>query len=676
MLNNTYCEAKQRFVQSIKVGQTFVVSCILIVIFSQLAQAQAVEYEQFPLPLQIYQRDASNKALAVIKGHFHSTDYTEVSVIIKKEKKVFFRQKQKLVFPAGQSTGAPFSFQPSIAAGLVEYDISFCAHKANHDSVLIKEATQVLCGDNVIIYGQSNAQANNSEELEQFTDEFKFGRAILANFETNDYSWQPSIKWTHYWSGLIGLEIQRQLIDKYKVPIGIMNGAVGNMSIDELMERNENNHEDTQYHYGQLLKKANKTNLGKTARIFVWRQGESEAFEAYRSSLYPGKFARFRSQLHEDFPALQKIYVYQNNIIWAENDKAGDLRDFQRSIGKLYSDCEAISTIGTPGYDGLHYSYEGYLQNGRDVARLIARDFMHSADTLEIRSPNIQKAYFNDDHTSLVLEFEKDQKMYYPENSIKKNDGTQAFVKDYIYLDGQAGKIMSGKSEGNKIILKLTENSSARSVTYGPDNFRLFYESVEGIPYFRNARGLNALTFKNFTIGTLSEPFLSAVWINDNPGYIGLEWFNLNNQSYVLEKAVNSPLDFVKIATFVTGQKNYSDYKIKKGVKYYYRLNLGGSAYTNTVELTIPLKATTTAIAEESLLIYPNPVARGTALNIDLKAPLQEVILTDNLGKIVQHIAVDKGNVSIPTAAFKSGVYLLEAIDSNQQKITKRIIID
>ena len=676
MLNSVYCNTKLRFVQLTRIGQIFVVYNFWVAIFTESAFAQVVDYQQFPMPLQIYQRDASNKALVEIKGQFHSHDYSDVSVIVKIDKKQYFRQKQKLSFQAGQSTAASFSFQPSITAGLVEYDFFLYAHKANRDSFLLKEAKQVLCGDNIIIYGQSNAQANNSYELDQFLDEFRFGRAIIANFETNDYSWQPSIKWTHYFSGLIGLEIQRQLINTYKIPIGIMNGAVGNMSIDELMERNENNHEDTHYNYGKLLTKANKVNLGKTARMLIWRQGESEAFEAYRAGLYPGKFARLRSQLLEDFPALKKIYVYQNNILWAENDKAGDLRDFQRSVGKLYPDCVAISTVGTPGYEGLHFSYEGYMQNGRDVARLMARDFMNNTDTLEIRSPNIQKAYFNDDRTSLVLEFEKDQQMHFPENSIRKNDNTQAYVKDYIYLDGQAGKIVSGKSEGNRIILKLSEKSSATKVTYGPDYFRLYYESVEGIPYFRNSRGVNALTFKNFPIEVSSKPLLVSTLIDDNQAYISLGWFNLKSQNYSLEKAVNLPLNFVKIAAFAGGEENYNDYKVKKGVKYYYRLNLGNSGYTNTVEVTIPLQAATATIFEDVFLVYPNPVIGGATINIDIKTQLQEVILTDNLGKFVQSLPVEKGSHSIPTAQLKSGIYILEAIDINRNKITKRIIVD
>ncbi|WP_165372090.1 sialate O-acetylesterase [Emticicia agri] len=617
-----------------------------------------------------------NSGTVTIKGRLYTEGFTDVAVIAKKDKKDIYYKKQKLTFQPGDLLNAPFLFQPIVTAGLVEYEFYFYAFRGK-DSVLVREASQVLCGDNVIIYGQSNAEANDVTELAKFKDEFKYGRTTFANFQTNDYSWFPTMKWNYYMSGLIGLEIQRQLIEKFKVPIGIINGAVGNKSIDELMIRNEKNHEDIQYYYGQMLKKANKVGLSKTARIFIWRQGESEAFEAKRAEVYPAKFTQLRKQILEDYPGVKKIYVFQNNIYWTDNNKAGDLRDFQRNVNQLYPDCEGISTIGTPGFDGLHYSYEGYLLNGQEVSRLIAKDFMNSTDTLEVRTPNIKKAYFSDNRDSLILEFDKNQKMQFPTNGIIKNNGGQAFLKDYIYLDGVGGKIVNGTAIGNKIFLKLGEASNAKQVTYCPDNFTLNSESLMGIPYLKNSRGLRAFTFKNFPITlhvNTPKPLLSAKWSGGTIKRVNLEWAQQNNLLYAIEKSVGAANNFVKIATTTEGL--YWDFKVKKGIKYYYRLNIDDEIFSNIMEVSVPLELSGLIQSDDELVIYPNPVEKGNDLNITIQSDVEEIVLSNNVGNIVQKIPVNGEKITIPTSKLNPGVYILEGIGNENRKIIKKIIID
>ncbi|HEY1055242.1 MAG TPA: sialate O-acetylesterase [Emticicia sp.] len=672
----TICIYKKEFVRLNRVGQTLFILGLLFLVSWSSSFAQAIIYDEFPIAAQIYQRDELNRGMVTIKGRLYTEGYTDVAVIGKKDKKDIYYKKQKLVFQAGDLLNAPFLFQPIITAGLVEYEFALYAFRGQ-DSVLVRESTQVLCGDNIIIYGQSNAEANDAAELAKFKDEFKFGRTTFANFQTNDYSWFPTMKWNYYMSGLIGLEIQRQLIDKFKVPIGIINGAVGNKSIDELMIRNEKNHEDLQYYYGQMLKKANKVGLSKTAKIFIWRQGESEAFEASRAEVYPAKFAQLRNQILEDYPAVKKIYVFQNNIYWTDNNKAGDLRDFQRKVGQLYPDCEGFTTIGTPGFDGLHYNLEGYQLNGAEISRLIAKDFLKSTDTLEVHCPNIRKAYFSDSKDSLILEFDKFQKMQYPNYTVNKNNGSPVFFKDYIYLDGVAGKVTGGISEGNKIVLKLSEPSNAKQVTYCPDNFVLNTESLMGIPYIKNSRGLRAFTFKNFPITqhvNAPRPVLTAKWTGGVLKRVSLEWLTQSNFIYGIEKSVGTPDNFVKIATLTQGP--FLDLKVKKGVKYYYRLNVDDELFSNVVEVFIPLDVMSLSTSNDELVVYPNPVSKGTDININIHMPIQELILTNNQGTIIQKIQVNSENVLIPTAKLSSGIYLLECLDNSGQKITKKLVID
>ena len=667
-----------KFVCLLKSRQTFLLY-ILLLLTSCLSKAQVnANFDAFPIDVQLYQRDNANKSIVDIKGTIYSQGYENVSLIVKKDKKAYIYRKQKLTYQTGASSNALFSFNPEIAAGLIEYDFAVYVIKGK-DSVLVKEANNILCGDNILIYGQSNALASDVEELVKFTDELRYGRATFANFESGDYSWFVPAKWNHYLTGLVGLEIQKQLINQYKIPIGILNSAIGNTKIDELMIRDEKNHENTQYYYGQFLKKANKVGFGKTARILVWRQGENEAFEKNNVDAYPGKFDTFRKQIKEDFPSVSKIYVLQNNIYWGDNPKAGNLRDFQRRISQIYPDCIGLATIGTTTFDGLHYKYEGYQQTGQEVSRLIARDFISSKDTLEISSPNIAKAYFNERKDELVLEFDKAQQMRYPTETILKYTGEKAELKDYIYLDGKAGKIISGSQMDNKIILKLSEPSSAKLVTYGPDNFIPNSESLLGIPYLKNSRGVRAFTFKDFSITSniqVAPTVLSGTWNGSILKRIFLEWPIQNGVTYTIEKSVNSPQNFLEVAT-ITGNQ-YIDLKVKKGVKYYYRLKINGETYSNIIEIFVPLNDTQAIVNDNAILAYPNPVSKGMELTIipQFSEGVEEVRLSNSQGNIVQQLSNKNGNILIQTEKLNTGIYFIEAISTDKKKVTKKIIIE
>jgi hypothetical protein len=361
-------------------------------------------FDEIPMNAQLIQRDNFNKASVTISGKIYTENQTDLALLVYKNKSLFFYKKQKLQYASQPSTAA-FSISPIINAELSEYDFLIYSFR-NKDSILVKEVREIVCGDNILIYGQSNALAAESEEISRFKDEFRYGRSTFADFKNNEFIWVITKQWNFWSAGLLGLEIQKQLIDKYQIPIGIINGAVGNKSINELSERDESNHDNPSNIYGRMLRRAKAFGLDKTVKIIVWRQGESEAIDPFYKNDYDKKFDKFRKQLYEDYPALKKIYTFQNNIYFGDNKLAGNLRDYQRTINQLYSDCEVMTTFGTSTFDGLHYKLEGYVENGDNIARLIARDFHKSTDTLEITAPNINSAYFTSKKDSLILEFD------------------------------------------------------------------------------------------------------------------------------------------------------------------------------------------------------------------------------------------------------------------------------
>lgn len=645
-----------------------------------------VIFDDFPKAVQLIQRDDFNKATVTISGKVFTENQTDVALLVYKNKSLFYYKKQKLQYGSQPSTAA-FSIAPIINAELSEYDFKFYSFR-NKDSVLVKEANEVVCGDNILIYGQSNALADASEELPKFKDEFRYGRTTFADFVKDEYTWVITKQWNFWTAGLLGLEIQKQLIDKYKVPIGIINGSVGNKSIEELSIRDEVNHDNPNTIYGRMLRRAKAFSLDKNVKIIVWRQGESEALDPFYKNDYDKKFDKFRKQLYEDYPGIKKIYTYQNNIYFGDNKSAGNLRDYQRTINKLYSDCEVMSTFGTVTFDGLHYKLEGYLENGHNVARLIARDFHKSTDTAEIAAPNIKSAYFTAKKDSLILEFDKNQKMSFPKDEQKKNSSHPSInIKDYIYLDGKAGNIESGTGNENYIILKLKTPVDALKITYTPDNYTTdFIAILPGITQIKNSRGIQALTFKDFEVSKFKDiqiTSLAGEWDSVSNKKIVLNWQipKYLNYTYIIEKAQFEPSIFYEIGTSNTA--TFTDNKVKKGVKYYYRIRIKQnntySAYSNTSEVVYQLSSENQAtdFTNEDLILFPNPVTKNNVLNLSplFDMPIIHLRISNLAGKILYDKPNSSENILLPTVDFGQGLYIIEAILEDNTKLIKKFVV-
>lgn len=662
----------------------------LLYFFSCLfSQAQVIiQYDSFPMPSQIFQRDSFNKAIVPIKGNLYTEGYSDISVLVKKDKKNYSWQKQKLSYLTVLPKNATFSFETEIKAELSEYSFSVYLYKGK-DSVLLREQNEVICGDIFLLYGQSNALANDSVEVAKFNGENQFGRTAVANYEKNDFLWLPVKKW-NYWSvGLVGLEIQKQLINKYKIPIGIINGSEGNKSITDLMLRDDKFHNNISTIYGRLLKKAEGLGFAKTVQGIIWRQGEAEAFDPTYKNDYAKKFDTFRKEILEDYPSIKKIYTFQNNIYFGVQSNAGNLREYQRTVKSLYPDCEALATFGTITFETLHYKLEGYQQSGEELSKLIARDFYQSTDTLEINSPNIQKIYFTQKKDSLILEFDKNQKMDFPKFPISTSSKISTDIKDYIYLNGKAGNIASGSSSGNFVILRLKEPQTAETVTYTPDYYPLdLVNFLPGLPQIKNSRGIRAFTFKDFPVTNINnieiKPFIGS-WGDTSNKSIELQWFvpKYTNYTYYVEKAIYSPTFFNEIGS-LNGSK-FIDYKVKKGISYFYRLRIKedgvSSAYSNVIEVKPPVdNFEKFIVTTEDLLTFPNPVQKGNDLLVfsQFDNPIRTIRVVNFNGSIIEQLVGNAAQhqYSIKTSDLNSGLYIIETILEDNTKLIKKFVVE
>ncbi|MEA5459810.1 sialate O-acetylesterase [Arcicella sp. LKC2W] len=539
-----------------------------------------ITYTKIPQNLQLFPRNAKNEANVLIAGKVESPDYTSLTLQVLRNNATVKYYKSSLVYVANT---ANFSFSHTIKAELTNYSFKLFAIKGA-DSVLVTTRENVVSGDVFVINGQSNAAAwniSNTFPNNDYRNEFcrTFGQVQNNNsfITTADTTWALSNANKPY-VGVWGIELQKMLVEKYGIPTCILNEAVFASTVTEHTNRDATNPSNVANIYGRLLYRAKKAGVLDNIKGFFYWQGEAEALD--KPNVWKTEFEKLYNFWKTDFPSVGKFYIFQINILGIANEEAGSLRDFQRQIGKNYPKTQVISTVGNSGYDGTHYSVEGYKKVANDVFRLVARDFYGSADTVQITSPNVQKIYYSTlAKDEITILFEDSQKMVWTADSTyKQDDGLlrKYLMKDYIYLNNTTDKVVSGRAENNKIVLKTSGFTSGQSLTYLPPYFPMNYpvdlRGIFGGPFVKNQRGLSAFSFHKQTISDpLGSPTLTAKIKTATS--IELTWTQITTAtSYVLEIKDLQADKYTIVKTFPKGTLTFLNDNLLGSTNYTFRI--------------------------------------------------------------------------------------------------------
>ena len=541
-----------------------------------------ITFDQLPANYQLFARDSTNQATVVISGTATTPGPDSLSVELRREDRLQSRSGITL------QTSSPRSFSTSfrIKAEKAQYTIRVYTH-TGRDSALVAERTRIVCGDFIQIYGQSNAVA--------FSPDYPFDDTYLRNFAftigtdptQGQVTWYPA-KQPYGGSGVIGWHLQELILERYGIPTCVMNGAIGGESIAVLNYRNSQNPTDLTTAYGQLLFRHQQAKALPALRAIIWRQGETEAGGAFQTAdYYSQQFDKLYKNWQQDYKSKPRIYNGQINYLPDHNMNAGRIRDFQRRTKKIYPNLETIATVGTSGFEGIHYTQGGYLQMANELFRQIARDLYQSSDTLQINSPDIQKAYYNSRKDSVTLVFDDRMQMVWPADSTLNDPNTgeayQRRMKDFIYLDGQANLISSGSASQKRVTLALTFPVSATSITYLPpffeDSHTTFYNGV----HLTNSRGMRAFSFADVPIGNaLPVVFLKSADLLAN-NKVALSWNALPTlpDNYEVERANNPNGPFIMVGRTNGQATSFTDTSLtSQPTTVYYRLR----AATTTAE--------------------------------------------------------------------------------------------
>jgi len=446
--------------------------------------------DEQPVDGQFYARDDQNEGTLCYNGTL--TEAADAVFL-----KVYADDKPYQTETAKPAADKSYALSVKLKPGLIRYRVEFGTTSAGRETVL-QTVSNLVCGDAYIIDGQSNALATDTgEKSPPETNEWirSYGRPPGNPKETPGNLWCNPVwkaqKGEKAELGWWGMELAKRLVESQKIPIFVINAAVGGTRIDQ-HQRNEADPTDPTTIYGRMLWRVQQAKLTHGIRGILWHQGENNQGTAgptgdYDWKAYEDYFVEVSSGWKRDFPNVQHYYVFQiwpNSCSMAGNSGAGDMiREIQRSLPRLYSNMGVMSTLGIKPPGGCHFPLVGWAEFARLIQPLIERDNYGRKVTESITPPNLRRAAFTSPaKDAIALEF--DQPIVW----------TDALTGQ-LYLDGEQDKVASGALSGNLLMLQLKEPSLATRITYLKETAWSQDKLIIG------ANGIAALTFCDVRLG-------------------------------------------------------------------------------------------------------------------------------------------------------------------------------
>ncbi len=417
--------------------------------------------DEKPVEGQFYARDDKNEGTLFYHGRL---DAAAGSVFLK----IYADDRLQKTVTARPAADGSYALSAKLKPGLIRYKAEFGTKTGGRETVL-RTVTNLVCGDAYVIEGQSNALATDTDEKAPLeTSEWirSYGRRSLEPDDAPGNFWCLPV-WRAQEAenseiGWWGMELAKRLVASQKMPIFIVNGAVGGTRIDQ-HQRNEADPADLRTIYGRMLWRVRQAKLTHGIRGILWHQGENNQGTAgptgdYDWKAYEDHFVEMSAGWKRDFPNLRHTYVFQiwpNSCSMAGDTGAGDMiREIQRGLPRLYSHLSVMSTLGITPPGGCHFPLVGWAEFARLIQPLIERDHYGRKPTGSITPPDIRSARFiSSARDTIALVFDQ---------PIVWNDA----LAGQFYLDGAKGKVSSGVLEKNVLTLTLKEPSAATKITY------------------------------------------------------------------------------------------------------------------------------------------------------------------------------------------------------------------
>ncbi|MDW5290126.1 sialate O-acetylesterase [Formosa sp. PL04] len=516
--------------------------------------SQELHFSEVPEDYQLYARNELDSAEVKVSGKII------VGTNIEKLKLKIFKSNEHYDTKEIIVHNNEFSLATTIHSGLHEFKFELYVTKKGIDS-LYYAADNIVCGDVYVITGQSNSHASSS--LSTYSNPFCRSFGVKTGFEPyNDddkkVRWglatgnAPDLKGVGGWFkknkfgvGVWGMELMKLIVEKYQVPVCIVNGGSGSSSIEQNMLYPEKPSLETSF--GRLAYRLDQAGLKDKVKAIFWHQGETNTNKDKNPELYATNFDTLLFDWKRLYTGLEKIYLFQLHP-GCGGDYQSELRETQRQIAEKYDMIEIMSTTGVTGNDNCHFSYEGYIEFAKRIFPLVSRDFYGEKTKLIITPPKLEHAYYIDKN-HIVLTF--DQSIYFEEKY--KVNGTTHYLKDqFFFSNGNNNEKVSALVENitnseKEIVLQIKDAKPFTEITYLPNRTYLNTDDVYKGPWIRGkANDLGALSFDRNKIK-------KTIQTNDNEwhGYKLLDsTLNGVNFKVVFPKKANKNRDWIWRARF------------------------------------------------------------------------------------------------------------------------------
>jgi hypothetical protein len=391
-----------------------------------------------------------------------------------------------------------YSLTAKLKAGLIKYKVEFGTKTGGSENV-VQTVGNLVCGDAYLIDGQSNALAldtgdKSPDETSVWIRSYggpggrgdcndwvrdRFSKGKRENLWCSPFWRGPDKAALGWW----GMDLAKKLLASRKLPICIIQAAEGGTRIDE-HKRNETDPVDLKTLYGHMLWRLKNARLTHGIRAVLWHQGEADQGSdgpdnGYGSVTYQRYFMDMSAAWKQDMPNIRHYYVFQ---IWPNGCSQGGghgdmLREKQRTLSRLYSNLDVMSTLGIKPGGGCHYPLVGWSEFVRLMQPLIERDFYGSKVTEPITAPDLKQAYYaSAAKDAIILEF--DQPVIWLDA-----------LAGQFYLDDAKDMVAKGSVNGNVITLQLKAPATAGKITY----LKEMHWNQNDLVFGKN--GIAALTF-------------------------------------------------------------------------------------------------------------------------------------------------------------------------------------
>ncbi|MCO6478290.1 MAG: T9SS type A sorting domain-containing protein, partial [Phaeodactylibacter sp.] len=464
-------------------------------------QGRHTTLSQAPQHFQLTPRNlVSNTGTVKYEGSLGTPGYYDEMLL-----KVY--RNDTLIHTYSDPTPQDFSFQVEIPAELANYTFRLLGVR-NGVEEPEAEACDVVAGDAYIIQGQSNALAGNPYDPEDtIPHAYRYHKnPFVRNFglkyvSGNVYIWHREDKdegpFADNKSGQSGLVLGEKIAEEHGVPVAILNGGIGGISIDNMLPDPADPH-STAHSYGRFYQRVARSGLQDHFRAILFFQGETNAQPGYNETVesYKNKYLQLRAAWQEDF-TYEREYLFQIRPgCWEGNFHI--IQEAHRQLAMELPDAAIMSTTGM-NHDGCHYHYfNGHHRAGEDIYRLLAHDFYGAAPLPDRFPPAVDSAWFSGcDRQEITLRLQHEGDEYF---------WTPGWEADFR-LEGSTGVVVeSGQVAGNTVVLSLSDSPA-------PGFTGLTYTGHSGgsEASVKNANGIGLLAFYDYPVAPPTGSFGLAI---------------------------------------------------------------------------------------------------------------------------------------------------------------------